>query len=773
MSPVPGAFLCRGLMVDGAGGIGQADAMWRGGEGQPDGPGEAGTFMKNNDISPTAGTQATAEEGARPGAATEPQVRAANEDSPETGALFRLIQRRPSPRIFGAALVASLFVLGAEAAFLWGRYGIDGLQALTQLETGLIAAAALAPVTLIWMLAFVVWRGQEMRLMADALARTAIRLSDPEDFASNQIATISGAVRRELAGMREGLDAALKQANDLKEIVAREVEEIDRGTGRAEFRTRTMEELLGRHRESLEEIARTLGSESDAISRAIREQVEAVRGLTGKAESDLKAAGDRVSEQAGTLGRVSEAARAGADATALMLERQSSRLEVVAAGALGKAEELGQRYDQQRATIAEAADRMNAERERLDSAFERHRTTMETADAALARHTAQIGVAVENLGTGIEATFDTAAARAAALRDMIAGEIRNAAAEAESASTAVSRSAGAATRAIGATVDELKAATGALSTDVARSAAEAIDKTTEKVKSATVSMSEEVMRVTTALTSEIAGRTGELRGIIEATASESDNAAERFNAAMIRLGGTAREAGRALHEATDDLAARIDELPGEAAESALALKNVLQEQVSALATIAEIVVRHARTLDRSAPLHDIGAPARPAPQAPREAESPRRWGLSDLLAAAERKPAAPDAADITGGGERDFQRASLHVIETLQALAIDLDAALEQSPPAELWQRYQAGERNVFTRRLYNLAGRDLYDRIATKYKKDADFRTHVDRFTATFENLLGAATARDRDNILVQTYLTSDTGKVYLMLGQATGKLG
>jgi hypothetical protein len=36
-----------------------------------------------------------------------------------------------------------------------------------------------------------------------------------------------------------------------------------------------------------------------------------------------------------------------------------------------------------------------------------------------------------------------------------------------------------------------------------------------------------------------------------------------------------------------------------------------------------------------------------------------------------------------------------------------------------------------------------------------------------------GAATARDRDNILVQTYLTSDTGKVYLMLGQATGKLG
>ncbi|PKQ08006.1 MAG: hypothetical protein CVT72_01110 [Alphaproteobacteria bacterium HGW-Alphaproteobacteria-11] len=728
--------------------------------------------MKNKDLPSRSGAAESAD--ASPDTA-EPPVRAANEDSPTGGALMKLIQRRPSPRILGTALVASLAVLGAEAAFLWGQYGIDGLQALTQLETGLIAAAALAPLTLIWMLAFVVWRGQEMRLMADALARTAIRLSDPEDFATGQIATISGAVRRELGEMRDGLDAALARANELKELVTREVEEIDRGSGRAEFRTRTMEELLGRHRESLEEIARTLGSESDAISRAIREQVDAVRGLTGKAESDLREAGNVVSEQAETLGRVSEAARAGADQTATMLDRQSSRLEVVATDALAKADDLGKRYEQQRAIIADAADRLESEQARMATLFDNHRQTMREADAALARHTEEIGRAVESLGAGIELTFENAAARAAALRETVADEIRAAAGEAESASTAVSRSAGAATRAIGATVDELKTATGALSTDVARAATAAIEKTTDKVKAATVSMSEEVTRVTTALTSEIAGRTGEIRGLIEATAAESDNAAERFNAAMIRLGGTAREAGRALHEATDELAQRIDELPGEAADSAQALKDVLQEQVSALATIAEIVVRHARTLDRSAPMR--GEAGQPMPQrivaeAPRDsAESQRRTSMSELLAAAERRPAHD--ADTSGGGDRDFQRASLHVVETLQALAVDLDAALEQSPPAELWQRYQAGERNVFTRRLYNMAGRDLYDRIASKYKKDAEFRTHVDRFISTFENLLGAAAARDRDNILVQTYLTSDTGKVYLMLGQATGKLG
>jgi hypothetical protein len=70
------------------------------------------------------------------------------------------------------------------------------------------------------------------------------------------------------------------------------------------------------------------------------------------------------------------------------------------------------------------------------------------------------------------------------------------------------------------------------------------------------------------------------------------------------------------------------------------------------------------------------------------------------------------------------------------------------------------------------MAGRELYDRIAQKYRKDGEFRAHVDRFIASFEELLGAATKRDRDNILVETYLTSDTGKVYLILGQAIGKL-
>ena len=39
------------------------------------------------------------------------------------------------------------------------------------------------------------------------------------------------------------------------------------------------------------------------------------------------------------------------------------------------------------------------------------------------------------------------------------------------------------------------------------------------------------------------------------------------------------------------------------------------------------------------------------------------------------------------------------------------------------------------------------------------------------FERLVEQATDDDRDNILLDTYLTSETGKVYLMLAHASGR--
>ena len=40
------------------------------------------------------------------------------------------------------------------------------------------------------------------------------------------------------------------------------------------------------------------------------------------------------------------------------------------------------------------------------------------------------------------------------------------------------------------------------------------------------------------------------------------------------------------------------------------------------------------------------------------------------------------------------------------------------------------------------------------------------------FEGLLDDAASRDRDQILVETFLTSQTGRLYLLVAAATGRL-
>lgn len=723
------------------------------------------------------------------GAANETTVKAANEDSPSGGALYRLIARRPSRRIPAVAIVATLFCLGAMAAYVWGFYGLSGMERLTPQEWSIIGAAALAPVLLIWLAAYTIWRGQEMRLMAEALARTAIRLTDPADAASGEIATIASAVRGELDTLKAGLAEALAETARLKALVAEDLDAIERGSSRAETRTARMEDMVTRHHESLTELGRMLGQESDTISRGLRQQVDAVRGLIGQAQDTLQSAGARVVAETETLARVSEAARAGADATASTLDRQASRLEVVADAALGKAETLTTRYETQRQILADAANRMEGERERLETLFDTHREKLASASDMVSTRTKEISGAAEELARNLNATFDAAATRATTVHADISGEVAKAVAEISDASGSISRSAGAATRAIGATIDELRTATGALSDDVTRAATEAIALTTDDLRIATNAMTSEVTRAAAALTGEVQARAQELRGLVAHAASENDVAAERFNAAMIRLGGTAREAGNALHGAMNDLDARIARMPQEAAASAASLTHVLQEQVAALAAIADIVVRHARVLDRTTPQPQAqthatqpgnlsqttiaAPPPRPEPAATTETQTARRWGIPELLAAAGRgAERAENSPQPSQGDQGEFQRTSLQIVETLQALAIDLDRALEQSPPPDLWQRYQSGERNVFTRRLYNISGRQLYDRIAVKYRGEAEFRENVDRFVDLFERLLAAAASRDRDNILVETYLTSDTGKVYLILAQASGRL-
>ena len=176
---------------------------------------------------------------------------------------------------------------------------------------------------------------------------------------------------------------------------------------------------------------------------------------------------------------------------------------------------------------------------------------------------------------------------------------------------------------------------------------------------------------------------------------------------------------------------------------------------------------------RLRPALRLRSSARPcAARSSRPAQPPQRAtaGSATCCVAHRREEQAPARA---AAAPRTPERNPRHVVESLNSLSVDIARAIDHDASVDLWRRYQRGERDVFTRRLYTLKGQQTFEEIKSKYGREPEFRAAVDRYIADFEKLLSDVARNDRDNMMTQTYLTSDTGKVYTMLAHASGRFG
>ena len=108
----------------------------------------------------------------------------------------------------------------------------------------------------------------------------------------------------------------------------------------------------------------------------------------------------------------------------------------------------------------------------------------------------------------------------------------------------------------------------------------------------------------------------------------------------------------------------------------------------------------------------------------------------------------------------------------LNRAARDIVNVLEDGLPAELEKRYNKNERHVYTQRLYEGRGKRLQKTIATRYESERPVRTQVDAYIKLFERLLDTVAEAPQGNQMVEACLMSESGKIYVMLAEACGRI-
>ncbi len=255
----------------------------------------------------------------------------ANDDVPSIGGLIFALQQRPSRTPFLVALAASVawFIIGGFFAFglISAQVNAGGVSGLVGSASALTAAVAiLVPIVIFWFLALLVWRAQELRLMASAMTEVAVRLAEPDRLAEQSVASVGQTIRRQVAAMNDAISRAIGRASELEAMVHSEVAALERSYGENEIRVRGLISELATEREALAnnsvrvsealkgvgaQVARDITNASSSIDKKLAERglqlTELLVARSSEAADQVHKAQARVSEAVpGLLERLSK-----------------------------------------------------------------------------------------------------------------------------------------------------------------------------------------------------------------------------------------------------------------------------------------------------------------------------------------------------------------------------------------------------------------------------------------------------------------------------------
>jgi hypothetical protein len=585
-----------------------------------------------------------------------------------------------------------------------------------------------------------------MGAAAEALADATDRLFSADETASRTAARLGRAVRRELDALNAGLDGAFARLRALESVLENQIAALDEAGARVDVRGEAVAARLTQERERIEGVASTLADAAARASETVAGRSAQLKSMMEAAEGTLKTAGQSLDTQAQGFRQAASQAADAPHAAAVELDRQAKRIESVADAAMARAEFVLGRQERHRGAMNDLLERLKVESTGFEQTLGAQRAAMEKAIGSLNAESQKFETVTGDAERRLELIMANAGARATQLAQGYTREAERLREAADAASATLSH-----------LVDSLHEAGAGAQALIGETASQAKSDAKALVGEA-MAECERLLRTAGDLSTEAS----QIRSTLAKAVEDVERHLLTLPSVAQQEAQRVRQMVRAETEEILDLSARtLSTIHARSTPRTLTPRGKAEPEVQPEQPESEGLIGLARKLTQRPRKKSDGDTRGSA------SDGNGKWEMSTLLAAVE----------TSEGKTRELKATSAATLGALEAaladMAVDLDAISADAAPGEdEWRRYLAGDRAVFARRLAKAIDNDAVNRIAALYRENARFRDAANAYIGEFEGLLARAKEGDGGGLLTSTILSADTGKIYLAIAYALGRL-